>query len=212
VPTGDSSFALLPLEDLQPGERFVVTVRFTDGAAPTNATFQLVVHPAWAPRQVEVFRHRRTVEDCQKENQEERTKSQQLGQDLGQLQMEHGPGGLTGLFASGVLVLNDTGVLAKPLKKDFTTAETNALSVDEVHSYRATTPRMEGELRVMRVIVAMKAKNLGTLPWQAYDAALVNKVQEAAKVKVWSRAPIAPDTEDLVVVEAEMTEQEARGT
>jgi len=212
VPTGDSSFALLPLEDVQPGERFMVTVRFADGAAPTSATFPLVVHPAWAPRQVEVFRHRRTVEDCQQENQEERVRSQQLGQELGQLQLEHGPGGLTGLFASGVLVLNDTGVLARPLKKEFTEAASNALSVDEVHSYRATMPRMEGEQRVMRVAVAMKAKNLGTLPWQAHNAALVNKVQEAAKVKVWSRSPIPPDKEDLVVVETELPEQEARET
>jgi len=59
---------VLPPEDLQPGERFEVTVHFPDGAAPTRATFTLVPHPAFAPRQVAVFRHPRTVEDYRKGN------------------------------------------------------------------------------------------------------------------------------------------------
>jgi uncharacterized protein (TIGR02268 family) len=210
VPTGDSSFAVLPLEDLRPGERFEVTVRFTDGAAPTSATFPLVVHPAWAPRQVEVFRHRRTVEDYQKENQRERETSQRLGQELERLQVEHGPGGLTGLLASGVVSLDDTGVLARRLTDFITRPAANALRVDDIHSYRAVTSRTEAEQRVMRVAVAMSVKNAGPQPWQVHEAALVDKAQEAKKMKVWPLVPLAPGQGGLLVVETELTEQEAR--
>jgi len=212
VSTGDNSFTVLPLEDVQPGGRFKATVRFADGAAPASVSFELVVHPAWAPRKVEVFRHRRAVEDYQKETQEEREKAQRLGQELEQFQREQGPGGLAGLFAAEVLLPNATGVLAKDLSEGFTLPALNALPMYGVHSYRAATPRMEGEQRVMRVAVTMRTRNMGTQPWRVHEAALVGKGQEARKVKVWPLAPILPDQEVLLVLETELLEEEARGT
>ncbi|MFP2934524.1 DUF2381 family protein, partial [Pyxidicoccus sp. 3LG] len=59
---------LLPGKALEEGEEVPLTVRFADEAAPTRATLQLVVvTPALAERQVEVFRHRRPVESYERE-------------------------------------------------------------------------------------------------------------------------------------------------
>ncbi|HSP80685.1 MAG TPA: DUF2381 family protein, partial [Myxococcaceae bacterium] len=117
VSTGTRSFTVLPPADLQAGERLRATVGFADGAAPTGATFILVGHPALGMRQVDVFRHKRTVEDYQRETQEERKRSQQSARELALLRRENGPGGLTGLFAAGVMALNDQGVKAKELTR-----------------------------------------------------------------------------------------------
>ena len=175
VSTGDNSFTVLPLEDVQPGGRFKVTVRFADGAAPARISFELVVHPAWAPRKVEVFRHRRTVEDYQKETQEEREKAQRLGHELEQLQQEQGPGGLAGLFAAEVLPPNATGMLAKALPETVPLHALDALLLYRVHTYRAETPRTKGEQRVMRVAMTMKARTTGPQTWRVHEAALVGK-------------------------------------
>jgi uncharacterized protein (TIGR02268 family) len=211
VSLGDNSITVLPLEDVQPGGRFKATLHFADGAAPSSVSFELVVHPVWAPRKVEVFRHRRTVEDYQQETREEREKAQRLGQELEHFQREQGPGGLAGLFAAGVLLPNATGVLAKNLSEGFTLHALNAPRMYGVHSYRAETPRAEGKQRVMRVAVTMRAMNMGTQPWRIHEAALVVKGQETRKVKVWPLAPILPNQEVLLVVETELLEEEARG-
>src|SRR5262245_10910594 len=56
VEVGKRSVSLLPSDKLEPGERLKLTVRFAGAEAPITATFLLVVHPARATRQVEVFR------------------------------------------------------------------------------------------------------------------------------------------------------------
>jgi len=53
----DDTLTLVASEALHDGARVPVTVYFEDGAAPTRATFVLVVHPSQAERQVEVSRH-----------------------------------------------------------------------------------------------------------------------------------------------------------
>jgi uncharacterized protein (TIGR02268 family) len=210
VSTGTRSFTVLPPADLQTGERFKVVVRFADGAAPTSGTFMLVVHPALGTRQVNVFRLKRTVEDYQRENQEERKKSQQLGQELERMRLEHGPGGLIGLFASGLMTVDDTGVKAEDITKGIIKTPGNALLTDRVISYRVTTR----EENVVRVAVAVKLVNPGTQPWALKDAALVGKGQEPKPMKVsWQPSPVLPGVEEpeVVVVEWELTAREARG-
>jgi uncharacterized protein (TIGR02268 family) len=187
-----------------------VVVRFADGAAPTSATFMLVGHPALGTRQVEVFRLKRTVEDYQKETQEERKKSQQLGQDLERMRLEHGPGGITGLFASGLITVDEQGVKAEDITKGLTRPASNALVLRRVLSYRVTT-RQE---HVLRVAVAMKLVNQGTQPWSLQGAARMGKGQEPKPVKVsWQSSPVPPGVEEpeVVVVELELTAREARG-
>jgi uncharacterized protein (TIGR02268 family) len=210
VAPGARSFTVHPPADLQPGERFKVVVRFVDGAAPTSATFMLVGHPALGTRQVNVFRHKRTVEDYQKETQEERKKSQQLGQELERLRMEKGPGGITGLIASGLMTVDNTGVKAEEITRNVTSPASNALSAERVYSYRVTTR----EENVVRVAMAVELVNPGTQPWTLKDAALVGKGQEPKPMKVsWQPSPIPPGAEKrgVVVVEWELTAREARG-
>ncbi|HEX5746108.1 MAG TPA: DUF2381 family protein [Archangium sp.] len=211
VAPGMRSFTLHPPADLQTGERFKVAVRFADGAAPTSATFMLVAHPALGTRQVNVFRLKRTVEDYQRENQEERKKSQQLGQELERMRLEKGPGGLTGLIASGLMAVEDQSVKAEEITKGITLPASNALGILKAISYRSTTRAKN----VVRVAVAVELVNLGTQPWTLKDAALVGKGQEPKPMKVsWQPSPIQPDPKELgvVVVEWELTAREARGS
>jgi uncharacterized protein (TIGR02268 family) len=210
VAPGMRSFTLHPPADLQTGERFKVVVRFADGAAPTSATFMLVGHPALGTRQVDVFRLKRTVEEYQRETQEERKKSQQLGQELERMRLEKGPGGITGLIASGLMALEDQSVKAEDITRGVTLPASNALRADKAISYRSTT-RAEN---VVRVAVAVMLVNLGTQPWTLKDAALVGKGQEPKPVKVsWQPSPILPGVKELevVVVEWELTAREVRG-
>ncbi|WPB80604.1 DUF2381 family protein [Archangium violaceum] len=211
VSTGTRSFNILPPAALQPGERFKVVVRFADGAAPTSAAFMLVGHPALGTRQVDVFRIERTVEDYQRENQEERKKSQRLGQELERMRLEYGPGGLTGLIASGLMAVEDQSVKVEDITRGLTLPASNALRTGWVVSYRSTTRAAN----VVRVAVAVRLKNPGTQPWKVRDAALVGKGQQVTPVTmIWQPSPILPDTEkaEVVVVEWEMTAREARGT
>lgn len=210
VSVGARSFTVLPPINLQPGERFKVVVPFPDGAAPTRATFMLVGHPALGARQVDVFRHKRTVEDYQREVREERSKFEQLAQELERLRLENGPGGLTGLLAAGVMTLDNQGVKAEELTRSTTQFASNALHIRWAYSYRSTTNRVG----VVRVAVAVKLENLGTLPWTIKDAALVGKGQEVRPVKVlWQPSPILPGEEEpgVVVMEWELTAREAQG-
>jgi uncharacterized protein (TIGR02268 family) len=211
--TGMRSFNLLPPADLQPGERFKVVVRFADGAAPTSATFILVVHPAFGTRQVDVFRHKRTVEDYQRETQEERKKSQQLGQELERLRMEKGPGGLAGMIASGLMAVDDQGVKAEDITQGVIEAPRNALRIGKIVSYRATPKPEMGDEAVVRVAVAMVLHNPGTQPWALEDAALVGKGEARPMMVSWQSSPISPGDEQpgVVVVDFELTAREARG-
>lgn len=216
VSTGTRSITVIPPKDLRPGERLKLVVRFTDGAAPTSATFELVGHPARAARQVEVFRNRRTVEDYQQEVKEKEARIRQLQSELVRTQAEGSGLGITGLIASGLLkvdVKNVQGVLAKDLTSTITNPSANALLTPTVISYRSTTTRREKGEDVMRVAVAMVMDNPGTAPWTAKDAALlVGKGQDVKEAKAWQLAPIPPGGSGLVMVETELLAHEARGT
>lgn len=191
-------------------------VRFTDGAAPTSATFELVGHPARAARQVEVFRNRRTVEDYQQEVKEKEARIRQLQSELVQTQAEGSGLGIMGLLASGlwkVDALNVQGVLAKNIKSTITMPSANALLTPTVISYHSTTKRREKGEDVMRVAVAMVMDNPGTSPWTARDAALlVGKGQDVKEVKARQLASIPPGQTGFVMVETELLAHEARGT
>jgi uncharacterized protein (TIGR02268 family) len=151
---------------------------------------------------VEVFRHRRTVEDYQQEVQEKEARIRQLQTELVRTQAEGSGLGITGLIASELLkvdALNVQGVLAKNLKSTITMPSANALPTPTVSSYRSTTARGEKGGDVMRVAVAMAMDNPGTAPWTARDAALlVGKGQDVKEAKVWQLAPIPPGGSGLV--------------
>lgn len=107
-----------------------------------------------------------------------------------------------GLLESG-LVMNDQGIAARDLGGTLTQATTDALSNSGVFSYRAPG----------RVAVDMLMKNTSRQPWTLEGAELVDKGGVRLEVvRVWPREPMAPGERRHVKVEAEATNEQARGT
>jgi uncharacterized protein (TIGR02268 family) len=126
---------LKPKSNLMPGERFLLTVPFLDGAAPVSATFLLIAHPALATRQIDVFRHPRPVEAYQQEAQEARAEVAQLKDRLKQLENQATTkGGLAALLANGIV--GEDGIKAKILR-DLQGRHGDALDVRKCLSLRA---------------------------------------------------------------------------
>jgi uncharacterized protein (TIGR02268 family) len=99
-----SMIVLKPKSDLAPGERFLLSVSFLDGAAPESATFLLIAHPALATRQIDVFRHARPVKAYQQEVQEVRAENAQLRSRVKQLEDQAlTRGGLADLLANDLV-------------------------------------------------------------------------------------------------------------
>ncbi|MGZ3461405.1 MAG: DUF2381 family protein [Archangium sp.] len=197
----DDTLTLVASEALHDGERVPVTVYFEDGAAPTSATFVLVVHPSQAERQVEVSRHERTVAE-----QQARAEAQQCREEKARLQAEcSGQGGLTGLIANGWL--GKAGVVARRLP-GVTLRRGDPLAAWTVISYRAVGPEGRG-----RLAVDMELFNRGTVTWTPAGATLVgSKHEELTGLTVWPLEPIPPRKSKRIVVELDAAESEARGT
>jgi uncharacterized protein (TIGR02268 family) len=202
----DDTLTLVASEALHDGERVPVTVYFEDGAAPTSATFVLVVHPSQAERQVEVSRHERTVASHRQGEQQARAEAQQCREEKARLQAEcSGQGGLTGLIANGWL--GKAGVVARRLP-GVTSLRGDPLAAWTVISYRAGGPEGRG-----RLAVEMELFNRGTVTWTPAGATLVgSKHEELTGLTVWPLEPIPPGKSKRIVVELDATESEARGT
>jgi uncharacterized protein (TIGR02268 family) len=198
--------ALLPSGALLSGAQLLLTVRFADGAVPASATLRLVVHPTRAEPQVNVYRQPRSAESFQLEARQEHERAERCEERLAQTQAEQkSPGGLTGLIASG-LVKGEGGIAAQDISNTTTQPPGEALKVRKAVSYRA-----EG-----RVAVALEVDNTSAQPWlvNAEGVVLVGKGGVRLRVlRVWQPEPIPPGGEErgLVVVEAEATEEQARG-
>jgi len=202
----DDTLTLVASEALHDGERVRVTVYFDDGAAPTSATFVLVVHPSQAERQVEVSRRERTVASLRLGEQQARAEVQQCREEKAHLQAEcGGQVGLTGFIENGWL--DDKDIVAKVLKK-LPQRPGDLLSTEHVISYRAVGPDGRG-----RVAVKVKLFNPGTEAWTPTGAALVgSKSEELTGLTVWPLEPIPPGKFRTITVEMNATENEARGT
>jgi uncharacterized protein (TIGR02268 family) len=202
----DDTLTLVASESLHDGERIPVTVYFQDGAAPTSATFVLVVHPSQAERQVEVSRHERTMASLRQGEQQARAEAQQCREEKARLQAEcSGQLGLTGFIINGWL--GKMGVVARWLK-DVASRPKDLLYADKVISYRAVGPEERG-----RVAVEMELHNRGTVAWTPTGAALVgSKREELTGLRVWPLEPILPGRSQRIVVELDATKNEARGT
>jgi len=205
VDLGRSTLRLVPSEQILPGERLRLTVRFQDGSVPLGAAFVLVAHPARTERVIEVWRQPRTAESYQQEAKEARAKTQQCQEDNARLRAEQkGPGGIAGLLANGV-IKEEKGVAAKPLLVNTEVRQHpgNALRAVEAWSYRAPT----------RVAVAVKLESPDAAnPWTAEGASLVNRAGAPLKIlMVWQKAPISRYPFGRVVVEAEATPDAAQG-
>ncbi|RKH36365.1 DUF2381 family protein [Corallococcus praedator] len=205
VDLGRSTLRLVPSEQILPGERLRLTVRFQDGSVPLGAAFVLVAHPARTERVVEVWRQPRTAESYQQEAKEARAETQQFQEENARLRAEQkGPGGIAGLLANGVIE-GEEGVDAKRLLVNTEVRQhpSNALRTLRAWSYRAP----------VRVAVAVQLENPDAEhPWTAEGASLVSRTGAPLKIlTLWQKAPISRYPSGRVVVEAEATPDAALG-
>jgi uncharacterized protein (TIGR02268 family) len=195
--------ALLPTGALPPGKHLRLTVRFADGALPASATFRLVVHATRAEPQVNVYRQPRSGESYQQEARQERERAERCETRLVQAEQQH-PRGLTGLLADK-LVEAGRGIETRDLASTLRHRTSETLEIRGAHSYRA----------LGRVAVAVELKNTSSEPWvvDGKGARLASKGGKQLHVlHVWPLDPLPPGALRHVFVEAEATEEEARGT
>ena len=212
VVVGEEGFTLIPMAAWPDGERVPVTVYFQDGASPASVTFELVVHPSKAERQVEVTRHPRTLASYQQGEQLARTEVQRCREENARLQAECARQvGLTSLLAQGLM--SQGGIPDKTLHENVTSPLANALFISHARTYRSATERKEGAHRVVRLAVELELRNNGKRPWTPDRAVLEGPQHVELKVlSVWPLTPIAPGWKGRIVVEAEATEEAARST
>lgn len=193
---------LIPSDTVPRDRQVTVTVWFADDALPRSTIFRLVVHPTRAERQVRVYRSPRSGESYQQEARKEHERAEQCAAELERTRAEQKrPDGLTGLLDAR-LVRDDRGVHARDIS-EHTQRPGKTLQVFGAFSYRA-----EG-----RVAVAVHVQNTGTQSWTVEWAELVDPKGSRPRVlRVWPFEPIVPGKSLQLVVEAEATEEQARGT
>lgn len=193
---------LLPSEKLMPGRRLNMTVRFDDGAAPTSVTFELVVHPARAHRQVEVFRRKRTVESYQQALKVKEAEAEQCHEENAQLRAAQGRlNGLRGLRSAKLM--SEKGVAATVITNSVTSPESR-LRVLRAVSFRS---RARVAVEVELDLTALT----GGKAWNAEGAALVGPGgRELPVLGVWQEQ--LADGSHVVMVEAEAGPEKAQGT
>jgi uncharacterized protein (TIGR02268 family) len=193
---------LVSSERVVPGERFRLTVRFKEGAAPASAAFWLRVYAGRIEPLVEVYREGRTLASYQQEVQEKDTQLRQCQEDKAQLLAgQQNRGGLTGLLATGLM--SKEGIPPKDIFPSMGENSGNFVKVLAAHSYRS--------LRT----VAVELKLMGTednQPWRAVGAALVGPGRRTLRVHPpWQAEEFRRGAHDRrVVIEADATERESR--
>lgn len=203
---------LLPSSELPPDKPLWVTVRFADGAVPERVTFRLVVHPTRAEHQVQVYRRPRSAESYQQGERQERERAERCEAALEAeriLTEGQPPGDFTSLFDAQLLG-KGKGIAGRRLSRenDFTQRPGETLKVTEAYSYRAELPR--------QVAVELRVDNPSPLPWTAegVEGTLLVSVEgvRLRVVRVWQPEPLAPGAPRRLVVVAEATAEQARGS
>lgn len=205
VDESPAALSLIASEGLRAGERIPVTVYFQSEAAPTCATFLLVVHPSQAERQVEVSRRERTVASYRQGEQQARAEVQQCREENARLQAEvSGRGGLTALILQGSL--GEKGISAQLLGKR-SPRPGLPLQARQLVTYRTVGDGQQG-----RVAVAVDLFNPGATPWTPAEATLVGTERgQFMGLKVWPVEPIPPHKKGRLVVEMDARAQDAQG-
>jgi uncharacterized protein (TIGR02268 family) len=197
---------LLLSDELKPGKRLTLTVRFADGATPASLDFTLVVS-ARAEPQVEVYRELRPCDSYRQQAEEAEASDQQCQTQLARERAERDvPRGLTGLLA--LKQMGEEGIRSKLITRDVTLRSGEAFTVTHAVSYRATVE--DKDASVMRLAVELKLLNQGTQPWTPTHAQLVG---EGVRwdLEVWPPQPIAPGDSRVVLVEVERPGHAAPG-
>jgi uncharacterized protein (TIGR02268 family) len=191
---------LKPKSDLAPGERFLLSVSFLDGAAPGSATFLLIAHPALATRQIDVFRHARPVKAYQQEVQEVRAENAQLRSRVQQFENQAlTRGGLADLLANGFV---DPKGIKTALLKSLEGTHGDALYVAECLSLYA----IAGGRAALKLTVSQP----GPQEWGIKEIFLVDDHGGVFKPITWlGTGPIPPGNAPYsIILEWQLTRSE----
>jgi uncharacterized protein (TIGR02268 family) len=212
VNEAEGMVTLLPSDTPPSDKPLTVTVPFADGAVPESVTFRLVVHPTRAEHQVRVYRLPRSAESFQRGERQERERAERCEAALEAERARpegQAPRDLADLFDAG-LVGQGTGIAwrALALGKDLTQRSGETLEVMEAHSYHAALSK--------QVAVELRVENTGQQPWTAggvEGTALVSTEGERLRVvRVIQPEPLTPGARQQLVVVAEATVEQAKGT
>ncbi|MFY0525186.1 DUF2381 family protein [Archangium gephyra] len=212
VTRDDTGLALVPTQALEKGERVRLTFSFQEGTEPAGVTFTLVVHPSEAAGLVRVTRRPRSLDSYREGERQARADAQACRADKARLEAQcGGQRGLLGLRAQGLL--GEDGIPSKDITPGVTSRPGNTLASMKALSYRSDTTPTEGGREVVRLAVEQLLKNLGSTPWTPAGAVLRGpRGEEWKALGVWPLEAIAPGKEHPVMMEVEVTEEEARGT
>ncbi|HYO72903.1 MAG TPA: DUF2381 family protein [Archangium sp.] len=208
VTQGRSTLSLLPPPDLMLGERIRLTALLGDEVNSQRVTFSLVAHPGQATHQVEVYRDQRPRESLRQELVREQATNQQLRDELGQTrdQLERlqirlaQSGGLQDPIANGAI--GPFGIQVKELKKKELAPSEGPITYEWGNGYRSNKS-IAAEVWLM---------NSSPEPWTAAVGSLVDaQGRELTGIKIRQDHPIAPNTQGLVIVEADAQLSEAQG-
>lgn len=202
VAPGKRLLTLVPSERVRGETPSILTVCFADGAAPSCASFRLVVHPAIGERQVELFRHKRPVDSVQTELKKTREENTRLHAENERLRAERTmPAGLTGLFASGMVGM--AGIPSQFIIEHITKRKSNTLIPWEVKTFRAPG----------RVAIGLELANpQGAKPWTPRGAKLVGSKGEVLDATFWPAEPIPPGKQRLIWIEVIAPDTQTGGT
>jgi uncharacterized protein (TIGR02268 family) len=177
---GERSLLLEAALELNPSERYLLRVRFLDGALPERAVFALVSHPTLVDGEVRVSRRSLTPEACQAELSQLRSRCTQA------------PSPADFLLAGWV---EEGGVDAVQLKPGRQGKSTSELVMTQGRVY--STPEW--------IVVLVKVENHGQQPWVPTQAKLTGPAQgtlaRARAVRMKGPA-IAPGETAFIAVEA----------
>ncbi|MBZ4421763.1 DUF2381 family protein [Myxococcus sp. RHSTA-1-4] len=202
VSVADEAILLVPSEQVVAGERLRLTVAFKGGTLPASATFTLVVHPALAERQVEIYRQSRSAVSLRAEVKEKDTQLQQCREQLDRLQGGlKQPGGLLGLIATGQT--GEKGVTLEDITEALVLQPGDPLRVQTVRSFRSA------KQVAVELWLELPA---GTASWMAEGLMLRGRGGEELKgLSFWQDVPTTSEMPRRVVVAAQATEKEAHG-
>ncbi|HEX5753388.1 MAG TPA: DUF2381 family protein [Archangium sp.] len=215
----DEEGRVLPLvlsREEKPGKRLRLRVSFADGGVPASAEFTLVTQWAQAETHVQVYRQPRSAEACCQEAEAERRKRQLCQEELARTQagcLAAGPRGLTGLRADGMMGGPDEapeGVHAQSIIRKLTLARDNALELSDAVALRTAAPSSEAGDKRVRVAVQLTLESPDARDWRAEGAQLTAPGGVRPNVTLWQSPPLKPGRWE-VMVEAELTEEQARG-
>jgi uncharacterized protein (TIGR02268 family) len=195
---GKRTLTLVPSERMRGKNPSTVTVCFASNEAPACATFRLLLHPSIGERQVRIFRHPRPVESIQAELKKSYAENARLQAELEQVHAERGgPGGLTGLFVSGMV--DTRGIHCS--KARVVQRPGNALS-----TLRIITCRARG-----RMAVLVELQNDDAAPWMPQGAKLTSPKGEELKGTVWPPEPVRPGKPRTVFIEVQAEDAQTDG-